>query len=399
MEDRIQKRGIGRRELLRGLAAAVPAAYGFGEASAAWAQAGERPRPVILPSGLIVREASPTNLEFPYASLNSFITPTEQFYVRSHFATPRLDRAVWRLKVEGAVERSLELTYEDLLRISSRTAPVTLECAGNGRSFLNPTARGVQWAEGAVSTAEWTGVSLSDVLKRAGVRRGAVDVVLEGADTTELKSFPRPAGPVHFARSIPIATARRPEVLLAYRMNGAELPVDHGFPVRAIAPGWYGMASIKWLTRIVVTDKPFDGHFQTVDYAYYVRRNGLPSRVPLAEMQVKSQIARPIAGQSLVAGRPVNIYGAAWTGSDADIRRVEVSTDGGASWSDARLLGKAVRGAWRLWDFDWTAPRPGNVTLKCRATDSQGRTQPVERDPDRDNYMVNHILPVPVTVG
>ncbi|MGV3722912.1 MAG: molybdopterin-dependent oxidoreductase, partial [Actinomycetota bacterium] len=195
-----------------------------------------------------------------------------------------------------------------------------------------------------------------------------------------------------------IATARRPEVLLAYRMNGAELPVDHGFPVRAVAPGWYGMASIKWLTRIVVTDQPFDGHFQTVDYAYYVRRNGLPTRVPLAEMQVKSQIARPAPGQMVAAGRPTQVFGAAWTGSDADIQRVEVSTDGGASWANARLQGKSVRGAWRLWEHEWASPRPGNVTLKCRATDSRGRTQPVERDPDRDNYMINHVLSVPVTV-
>jgi DMSO/TMAO reductase YedYZ molybdopterin-dependent catalytic subunit len=275
---------------------------------------------------------------------------------------------------------------------------VTLECAGNGRSFLSPAVRGVQWAAGAVSNAEWTGVPLAEILKRAKVKRGAVEVVLEGADTGELKAPPRPAGPVHFARSLPLAKAQQPEVLLAYRMNGAELPVDHGFPLRGVVPGWYGVSSIKWLTRIVVTEQPFNGHFQTVDYAYYERRNGLPTRVPLSTMQVKSEIARPAVGEAVPAGLPYRVFGAAWTGDDAEIRKVEVSTDGGRSWSDAKLLGKSVRGAWRLWEYDWRTPRAGKLTLLARATDSRGRTQPLERDPDRDNYMITHALPVEITV-
>jgi len=358
----------------------------------------ERPKPVVLPSGLIVLEASPANLEFPFTSLNGPITPNDRFYVRSHFATPKLDARTWRLRVEGAVEKPFELDLAELLRLPSESRAVTLECAGNGRSFLTPAARGVQWGQGAVSNAEWTGVSLAAILKRAGVKRSAVDVVLEGADTGELKAPPKPSGPVHFARSLPIAKARRPEVLLAYRMNGAELPVDHGYPLRAVVPGWYGVSSIKWLTRIVVTEQPFDGHFQTVDYAYYTRRNGLPSRIPLAEMQVKSQIARPSVGQEVPMGAPTQIFGAAWTSDDADIDRVQFSSDGGRTWTDTRLLGKPVRGAWRLWETTWRAPSAGSYTLMSRATDSRSRSQPLERDPDRDNYMISHVQPVPVMV-
>jgi DMSO/TMAO reductase YedYZ molybdopterin-dependent catalytic subunit len=379
--------------------AALPFGHALWAATEASAQgAAGAAGPTTLPSGLIVRESNPVNLEFPFSRLEGFITPTSQFYVRSHFATPKLDRAAWRLRVEGAVERPLELSYEELLRMQSETRPVTLECAGNGRSFLNPPVRGVQWAEGAVSNAEWTGVPLAAVLRRAKVKRGAVEVVLEGADTTELKSVPRPAGPIHFARSLPLAKALDPSVLLAHQMNGAELPVDHGFPVRGVVPGWYGVSSIKWLTRIVVTEQPFNGHFQTVDYAYYERRNGLPSRVPLTTMQVKSEIARPAAGESVPAGAPYRVFGAAWTGDDADIRKVEVSTDGGRSWSEGKLLGKSARGAWRLWEYDWRTPSAGKQTLLARATDSRGRTQPMERDPDRDNYMITHVLPVQVTV-
>lgn len=399
MGDELTGKRLGRRALLRGAAMGLPAVYGLGEALPAWAmQAAENLKPMVLPSGLIVREANPANLEFPFNSLQSFITPNERFYVRSHFATPKLDRSTWRLRVEGAVERPFELTYDELLRLPARTGTVTLECAGNGRSTLNPPVRGLQWAQGAVSNAEWTGVSLAEILKRARVKRGAVEVVLEGADSSELKSPPKPVGRVHFARSLPLAKAREPEVLLAYRMNGAELPADHGFPLRAVVPGWYGMASIKWLTRIVVTEEPFNGHFQTVEYAYYVRRNGLTSRVPLSEMQVKSEIAQPERGAVLAAGAPHRVFGAAWTGSDADIRKVEVSADGGRTWAEAKLLGKPIRGAWRLWEYEWRAPRAGSYTLMARATDSRGRTQPMERDPDRDNYMINHVMGVPVTL-
>ncbi len=311
---------------------------------------------------------------------------------------PRLEAATWRLRVEGAVERPLTFTYEELLRLPSRTVPATLECAGNGRVFLAPAVSGAQWELGGVSTAEWTGVPLAALLERAGIRDGAVDVVMEGADSGEIAAPPHPTGPVHFARSIPVKKARSADVLLAYRMNGQELPVSHGFPLRAVVPGWYGVASVKWLTRILVADYPFQGHFQTVDYARWERRDGLPSRVPLSELEVKAEIARPAMHEVLSGGSTYRVHGAAWT-SDADIARVEVSTDGGQQWSPARLQGRSVRNAWRLWEFPWQVPAgPGRVTLLARATDSRGRTQAMTREPDRENYMISHVLPIDVIV-
>src|SRR5262249_49811328 len=161
------------------------------------------------------------------------------------------------------------------LKLPSRTIPALLECAGNGRAFLVPRARGVAWQLGAVGTAEWTGVPLSAILDRAGVRAGAVEVILEGADSGEFREDPQAPGPIHCARSLPLEKARQQEVLLAYRMNGAEITAAHGYPLRAVVPGWYGMASVKWLTRLVVSDRPFQGFFQSIDYTYFERRHGL----------------------------------------------------------------------------------------------------------------------------
>jgi DMSO/TMAO reductase YedYZ molybdopterin-dependent catalytic subunit len=345
--------------------------------------------------GLIVRERNPDNLEMPFDTLDGFLTPTERFYVRSHFTAPALDARDWKLRVVGAVKRPLELSYNELLALPSRTAAVTLECAGNGRSFLQPKAKGVQWGLGAVGTAEWTGVALSAVLERAGVKPGAVDVVLEGADWGEPKNEPKPAGPLAFARGLPLAKALRPEVLLAYKMNGAPLSPAHGRPVRAVVGGWYGMASVKWLARVIVTDRPFLGYDQTVDYAVWDRRDGPPSLSPVTEIEVKSSIARPTAGEVVRAGTDYSVRGAAWAGT-ADVSKVEVSTDGGATWVAARLTGDAVPLAWRLWQCDWKAPRPGKHVVMARATDSRGRIQPMRRDPDRRAYVINHVIPTPV---
>ncbi len=345
--------------------------------------------------GLIVRERNPDNLEMPFDTVDGFLTPTERFYVRNHFTAPTVDPSEWTLRVVGAVQKTLELRYDELLAFPSRTAAVTLECAGNGRSFLEPKAKGVQWQLGAVGTAEWTGVPLSAVLERAGVKPGAVDVVLEGTDRGEPRNEPKPAGPLAFARGLPLAKALRPEVLLAYKMNGAPLPAAHGRPVRAVVGGWYGMASVKWLARVIVTDRPFLGYDQTVDYAVWDRRDGPPNLVPLTEIEVKASIARPSAGEVVRAGKDCTVRGAAWAGP-ADVTKVEVSTDGGATWEAARLAGSAVPMAWRLWEYTWKTPRPGKHVLMARATDSRGRTQPMRRDPDRRAYVINHVIPTAV---
>ena len=390
---------IGRRAFLWGAAlSALPLASGT-EASA------RRALRWAPPGGRIMRQREPENLEMDFSSVDTPLTPTERFYIRSHFATPQIEARVWRLRVEGAGSKPLELTYDDLLKMPARTVTVTLECAGNGRVYLIPAARGVQWEQGAVGTAIWTGVRLADVLKRAtdaDTRRTVgsglgmpVEVILEGADSGEIREPPRPAGAIHFARSLPLAKAYHEDTLLAYRMNGKELSPAHGFPVRAIVPGWYGMASVKWLTRILVTPTPFQGYYQTVDYALWEQRDGLPVRVPITQMQVKASIARPAHRESVPAGGMVRIAGAAWAG-EADIAKVEVSTDGGQTWAAARLQGRPIRYAWRLWDFDWRVPRAGKHTLMARATDASGRRQPLQRDQNRENYLINHIIPVDV---
>src|SRR5438034_5832968 len=350
-----------------------------------------------LRDGKIVRGEAPLNLEMPFEKLESFLTPTESFYVRTHFPIPVIDRDAWWLRVEGDVKNPFAVNYEELLELESVTVPVTLECAGNNRSCLEPKVKGVQWGLGAVGTAEWTGVPLSILLDRAGVKTNRRQVILEGADGGMLEDPKSPPGELKFARSVPVEKARA-DVLLAYKMNGSDLPPQHGFPVRAIVPGWYAMASIKWLQRIIVTDQPFTGYYQTIDYAYWERQKAIAELTPLTEMQVKAQIAEPAEGDVVPANSRVRVHGAAWT-SNGEITKVELSMDGGATWTEAKLLGESKPNAWRLWEFNWQTPTAAATqTLIARATDSLGRTQSVHRDADRGTYMINHLLPIKVEV-
>ena len=351
-----------------------------------------------LPDGRIVHTEAPLNVEMPFETVDAFVTPTESFYVRTHFPIPKIDRDAWWLHVEGEVEKPFAINYEELVELESRTIPVTLECAGNNRDFLEPKVKGVQWGLGAVGTAEWTGVPLLVLLDRAVVRSNAREVVLQGADCGMLDDPKSPPGELTYARSIPVSKARA-DVLLAYKMNGSELPSQHGFPVRAIVPGWYAMASVKWLQRIIVTDKPFTGYYQTLDYAYWRRRGDIGELTPVAEMQIKAEIAKPAQGETVPANSSIRVHGAAWT-SDGEITKVELSTDGGSTWNEANLLGESKPNAWRLWEFNWKTPSvPGKKTLVARATDSLGQTQPALRDPDRGTYMINHLLPITVEVA
>jgi DMSO/TMAO reductase YedYZ molybdopterin-dependent catalytic subunit len=226
-----------------------------------------------------------------------------------------------------------------------------------------------------------------------------VEVILEGADSGEIRTDPTSPGVIPFARSLPLAKARKPEVLLAYSMNGKDLPAAHGFPLRAVVSGWYGMASVKWLTRLVVADRPFQGFFQSLDYSVFVRRHGLGSLVPITEMQVKAEVARPARGEVVAADSDYRVHGAAWAG-EAQVSVVEVSTDGGKKWAQAKLQGKEVPFAWRLWEYTWHTPKEkGRHVVMARAADSTGRVQPMKRDPDRRNYLISHVLPVEVEVG
>ncbi|MDQ6912495.1 MAG: sulfite oxidase [Verrucomicrobiota bacterium] len=349
-------------------------------------------------SSLISRSEGIVNLEMPFSSLKDFVTPNESFYVRCHFPIPEIAAKNWRLRVEGAVTTPLEIGYAELEAMPQQTLTAAMECAGNGRAFLQPKVKGVQWGLGAIGNAQWSGVSLGAILRRAGVKAKAVEVILQGADQGEIKDAPKPPGSIHYARSLPMAKAQS-DVLLALRMNEKPLTPSHGYPLRAVVPGWFGMASVKWLERIIVSEEPFNGYYQSIDYTFWKRRDGnLPSLHSLGEMPVKAQIARPEPGEVISPNETYRIHGAAW-GGEATVAKVELSFDDGKTWAKATLLDEALESAWRFWEFKWKTPaQPGKAKVIARATDSAGRTQPAERIADYGTYMVNHWLPIEVEV-
>jgi DMSO/TMAO reductase YedYZ molybdopterin-dependent catalytic subunit len=368
-----------RREVL----AAVPVA--------ATAVAADRP-------GLTVRMAEPANLEAAFADQTGPLTPTDQFFVRSHFAVPAIDPATYTLEVTGAVETPLKLTLDQLKALPAVTRPITLECAGNGRVFLTPATRGLQWQFGAVGTAEWTGVPLSTILEKARPRAGAAEVILVGADRGSVAD-PATPGVIAFDRGIPMEKALRPEVMLAWGMNGQPLTPAHGFPVRAVVGGWYGMAAVKWVTKIVVSVLPYDGFWQTFDYSYWERRDGgLATLRPVAAMQPKAQVARPQTGERVPPGGTYTVRGYAWAGEQA-VGRVEVSTDGGKTWQPATPVGEAKPFCWQEWTFAWPVPAAaGPAKVLARCVDAAGKPQADKRDPDRRTYMITHPIAVDVLV-
>lgn len=348
--------------------------------------------------GMVIRQREPVNFEYPFDQLDSFLTPSSLFYIRSHFKAPTLEPASYELKVDGAVATPLSLRYEDLRLMPSETRVATLECAGNSRIFLVPQVEGAQWQLGAVGNAEWTGVPLRHLLEKAGLSDDATEIVFEGADRGKPKEKPIPPQPVSYARSLSRAKALSSEVLVAYQMNGQNLSQDHGYPVRLIVPGHYGMASVKWLTGIHAVREKFEGYWQTSDYAYWGEIDGKPVRVPLAEMVVKSQIARPRTYEVVPAGQAYTILGACWCG-DAEVEEVEVSTNGGASWEAAELLDAPLRFAWRRFQYAWQVPeQPGRYELMARAKDSMGRQQPEQHNPNFGTYVIHYPFAIEVFV-
>lgn len=326
-------------------------------------------------SSLIQVSADPLCKESSLSSLNTWITPTERYFVRNHFSdVPHLDRSIWHLVINGEVSRPLHLSFADILAMPSTEVVVTMECAGNSRSYVTPPAEGLAFRHGAVSTARWKGVSLRTVLEQAGVKESAVEVMFEGADAGS-EEEDGVAFDLNYRRSLPLEKAWHPDTLLAYEMNGQALTADHGFPLRLVVPRWYGMASVKWLTRINVLDHPFDGFFQKRRYVMINQgpENSL-ERVPVTALQVKSLITSPRHGEVIQPGA-CPIRGFAWSGA-GEIKRVEVSTDGGISWQEATLLGESDPNAWRQWEFLWQTSSPGHFIFMVRTTDASGNTQP-----------------------
>jgi DMSO/TMAO reductase YedYZ molybdopterin-dependent catalytic subunit len=348
--------------------------------------------------GLIIREKEPTNLESPFDPVDSYLTPTPLFYVRSHFPVPQLDVSTYQLRIDGAVGHPLSLDYQEIRDLPSETRVATVECAGNSRVFLVPQVPGAQWSLGAVGNAEWTGVPLRALLELAGVEERACEIVLEGADHGMAKEPPAPPDPISYARSLSKEKALAPEVLIAYQMNGCDLAFDHGYPVRALVPGHYGMASVKWLTHIEAVSVPFQGYWQTSDYGYWDHLCGKPVRRPLREMKVKSEIGRPGLHDTIAPNLSYTVSGAAWSG-EGDIVKIEVSTDGGHTWEEGQFLDAVQANAWRRWTYHWLTPeKPGRYTLLARASDSNGNIQPATHDPNYGPYVINHPLQIEVFV-
>jgi DMSO/TMAO reductase YedYZ molybdopterin-dependent catalytic subunit len=347
-------------------------------------------RLIAAQAGLVVHEAESLNCETPPALLDGELTPTAQFYRRSHFPTPVLDPSAWRLGVRGMVQQPLLLGLHELTQMPAETAVVTLECAGNGRTLFRPRAPGVQWGFGAAGTAEWTGPLLADVLARAGVRHGACEVVFGGADHGMVDGVPHP---VRFERSLPIRDAMESGALLAYAMNGQPLPPRHGYPLRLVVPGWYAVASVKWLTGIRVVAEPFRGFFQDGHYVYEWNRDGIRVREPVRLMQVRAVITRPAAGQQLACAA-MTVRGVAWSGA-APITRVEVSVADGP-WQKARLAGMPATHGWQRWELLASGLRPGETRIRARATDLAGRGQPEQPEWNGLGYAANFIHEVRV---
>ncbi len=341
-------------------------------------------------AGLVVHATESLNCETPPGLLGDELTPTTQFYRRNHFPIPVLDASAWRLDVRGMVRQPLSLSLHELTQMPAETAQVTLECAGNGRTLFRPQAPGVQWEFGAVGTAEWTGPRLADVLTRAGVKPDAREVVFGGADRGMVDGVPHP---IRFERSMPVRDAMEAGALLAYAMNGRPLPARHGYPLRLVVPGWYAVASVKWLTDIRVVAEPFRGFFQDTHYVYEWNRDGISVREPVRLLQVRALITRPATGQELPRGG-VTVRGVAWSGA-APVDRVEVSVADGP-WQKARLIGVPATDGWQRWEFLASGLRPGETRIRARASDLAGRVQPEQPEWNRLGYAANFIHEVRV---
>ena len=336
------------------------------------------------------------NHAMPLEALRYPVTPVGLHYLLIHYDIPAIDPSTWRLQVGGRVDHPVELGLDDLRQLPATTRTLTMECAGNGRALLDPRPASQPWLLEAVGTGEWTGVLLADVLRAAVVRSEAIEVLLTGTDRG-LEAGVEQA----YERSIPLDVAVGGGVLLAYELNGAPLPPQHGFPLRAVVPGWYGMTNVKWLAHVTALDEPFAGYQQTS--AYRLRQRPDEPGEPVTRMVPRSLLVPPgipdffTRTRSLAPG-PCVVVGRAWSGR-APIAAVDVSTDGGRSWAAAELdpePGEA--GRWQGWHALWEA-QPGEHELCCRATDAAGDQQPLAPAWNVGGYLNNAVQRVRVHVS
>ncbi|TDW95279.1 MULTISPECIES: sulfite oxidase [Kribbella] len=336
------------------------------------------------------------NHGMPLEGLRYDVTPPGLHYVLVHYDIPATNAGDWLLSVDGCVEQPLAFGLTELRAMGRRTVRVTLECAGNGRATLQPRPISQPWLSEAVGTAEWTGVLLSDLLRLAGLRSDAVDVVFTGADHGVERGVEQ-----DYQRGLSVEEAIDSGALVAWEMNGAPLPPQHGYPLRLVVPGWYGMASVKWLRSIEVIDHTFDGFQNAV--AYRIRTDADDQGVAVTRIEPRALLIPPgfpdfMSRHRFVAAGPVPLFGRAWSGW-APIERVEVSTDAGVNWHEATLgaPGNEDELAWRGFAYDWEAT-PGEHVLTVRAYDASGREQPIEAPWNRGGFSNNTAQRITVLV-
>lgn len=389
---RAKQLGLTRRGFLKLLAAsgAFAAFPGMGAKPSQAGAATIQPVLKATPAELFYDFGGNKEMRWEAMYGRGYLVPNELFFVRNHTRTPSIELDKWRLKVEGSgVTRGLELSYDDILALPAISVIRYVECAGNGRSFFEglygKKAQGTQWKLGAVGVAEWTGVPLREVLDRAGVKKTARDVMPEGLDDLKVR------------RPMSLDKAMEEDTLLVYAMNGQPLPPDHGFPVRALAPGWIGIASIKWVGRIQVSEEPIYSNWNTDAYVMIGPEYApsAPAKGPILSRQaLKSALELPWGGE-IAAGRRL-LRGRAWSPS-GKISRVEFSLDQGKSWQAARLREPNIARAWVRWDAEWNA-RPGKQTIRVRAADDSGNSQPERVAYNEQGYLYNAVVDHPITV-
>ncbi len=349
------------------------------------------PEPTTGPLTFEELQLAGRNRGIPLEALRYATTPTGLHYLLVHWDIPHIDPDAWLLRVGGRVRRPLELSLADLQARPARALRVTMECAGNGRARLEPRPVSQPWLNEAVGTAEWSGTPLAPILEEAGLAEEALEVVFTGADRGIQDGVEQDYG-----RSLAIADALRPEVLLATAMNGQPLQPQHGFPVRLLVPGWYGMASVKWLTSIEAVAEPFAGYQQTPAYRY--QRDADDPGEPVTRIRVRALMVPPgipdfFTRRRFVERGPVHLEGRAWSGH-APVAGVEVAVDG--EWQPAALVAGDEPFAWRGWSFEWDAT-PGDHVLACRATDGAGNVQPLVQPWNHQGMGNNLVQEVAVT--
>jgi sulfite dehydrogenase (cytochrome) subunit A len=389
---------LSRRSLLKGAGALTALAALGAFPSDLFAES----RMVRFPekSDLILLTARPPQLETPFPYFRELITPNEAVFVRWHLSKvpTSVDLNTWRLKIGGNVSKELTLSMDDLKRFQKTGYTAVIQCSGNGRGLFEPRVFGGQWGNGSMGNVTWSGARLKDVLAKAGIKAGSVDVSFDGLDGPPLPTVP------DFVKSLPIEKALEDDIIIAYEMNGQPLPMLNGFPARLIVPGWYATYWVKSLSEINVLSKPFEGFWMKSAYRIpdtpcgCVEPGTMPQKtVSIHRMTTRSLIVDPKNGATLKANSPMEITGLAFSGGYS-IREVVVSVDAGRTWEEARLGRDMGKYSWIQWSYSWKPERPGNYTLMAKATNSIGESQPFEGLWNPAGYLWNKVEKTEVAV-